>query len=467
MSGLSIAMRGSSFLAQLVLGGILSEGDFGLFAAALGFVAIGASLRSVLRTALIEATAKSPELVDRLYSNTMWAVMAFAAVGVLASPLLGAVFDNPDLPPLLIPLLILVPLQIVPVVGMARINEALQFQRFGRIVGSAAVLRHAVTVVAALLGFGPYSFVLGVGAAVVTEIVSVRLIVGSLPRLMRPTFFSGFSLKDRTGDRRWIWPTAIALSLAVSGDYLGASAILTVEVVGLYFFAYQLTGALFEPMNTAANTVLVPAFVKIDDLEKRRSSFVEIVQTLSVFSTLFFVTAAVTVAPITHLLWGGKWDGSIFAILAFAIYAPIRLVHPISQSIARGCGYWSLFASDMVLAGAVTVVSAVIGAAVGGLETLVIFVVCGHFLVTMASLLRLASRLGAPWVDVLLAVLTPWSIGLVGLELVHLTTAGIDSVDVGGAVVRFVLLVVYLSVALVVPFRRRIMATVQPILQRA
>jgi O-antigen/teichoic acid export membrane protein len=471
MAAVSVAMRGSSVIAQLILGRVLIDEEFGLYALALGFVTVGSALRSVLRPVLIEATANEPSEVQRIFSNTMWAVIAFAVVGIGLTPLIGRLVDEPDLPPLLVLLLILMPLQLLSSPGVAKINEAMQFSVFGRVVAVAGLLRHAITVIAALAGLGAYSFVVGAFAATLIEVVAVRRIAGPFPALSTPrrrpeaALTSPLNLGGDPG-KRWIWPTAIALALALSGDYLGASIFASTALLGVYFFAYQLTGALFEPMNLAANTVLVPAFVKISDEETRRSSFITTVKTLSVFGTLFFMAASVGVAPLTNWLWGGRWDDAIFAIIAFAVYAPIRLIHPSTQSIARGCGMWSLFATDMIAVGVVTFLSALIGAAIGGLSTLVLFVVGGHFLVTLSAVVRVGHRLGSPLVSVVSSLLGPWLTGLAGLGIAHVLTDGIDSTDWTGLPVRVLIVAAALVVGLLIPHRNLIRTTVGSMVNR-
>ncbi len=458
MSLVAVGLRASSFLAQLVLGRVLVDEEFGLYALALGFVTIQSAVRSVLRPVLIEAISKDPEEADHLFRTVLYGLMALAVVGAALSPVIGRLFDEPRLAALLVPMLLIMPLQLAPSKGGATISEAMLFGRVGRIEGMAGLFRHGGTVAAALLGFGAFSFVIGSVAATIAENVLVRKYLGSWPSLAPPDFHkvrsraAAFWSGGQT--RRWIWVSGVALALGASGDYLGASLTADVALVGTYFFAYQLTGALFVPMNLAASTVLVPAFTRIDEQSARRSSFFTTLRSLSVVGTLFFFSVAVVVAPLIHWLWGGRWDASIFAVIAFAAYAPIRVTHPSSQNIARACGYWSLFVSDMIAVGLITFAAAAVGARVGGLVSLVLFVLAGHLVVALSSAVRLGRRLGASPVAVLRVILQPWLAGLGALAIADRFGGGVDSISWADLPLRIVIMGVLLVLVVVIPERR-------------
>jgi hypothetical protein len=67
----SIAARGASFFAQLVLGRLLLPEDFGVYAIALTFTTLAASANSVLRSFLVDALKKDWDF-GGLYRLVMW-----------------------------------------------------------------------------------------------------------------------------------------------------------------------------------------------------------------------------------------------------------------------------------------------------------------------------------------------------------------------------------------------------------
>jgi O-antigen/teichoic acid export membrane protein len=458
MSLAAVALRTSSFLAQLILGRLLVEEDFGIYALALSFVAIHASLRSVMRPVLIEALSKDPAEADYLHRCVVWGLGALALVGMALAVPVSEAFDRPRLAPLLMLMLALMPFQLASIRGAATISHAMAFGNAGRLETAAGLLRHITTVIAAVAGLGPYSFVAGAAAAAATEVVMVRRYLGSWPSL-RPPDWSKVRARaakffESGATRRWIWVSALALSLGSTGDYLGASITAPVAVVGVYFFAYQLTGALFAPMSLAAGTVLVPAFTRIEGQEARRDSYVETLWSLSVVGVLFFFSVASVAAPLTHLLWGGRWDEAAFAIVAFAAYGPIRLTHPVTLNVARACGYWSLFVSDMIATGVVVFTAAAIGAAIGGLQSLVLWVLCGHLALAVVVAVRLGWRLGLSWLSVMRVTLVPSLIGAGALAATHLIGPSVTSPRLVDGVINGALMAVLLTATIVIPQRK-------------
>ncbi|MEM7337897.1 MAG: oligosaccharide flippase family protein [Actinomycetota bacterium] len=422
----SVAIRFSSFIAQLVLGALLLEEDFGLYAIALAFASIGTQLRSVLRPVLVEGMASASVEVDDLFRKLMWQLIAVSVLGAAWAPFMAQGLGKPELTVILAVLLLLMPLQMYPVYGMAVINHRMEFGRFGNVMLFGGALRHVATIIAAFAGAGVHSFTTGVVVAALTELVAVRFYKAKAPSLL-PIPAPGWpTLRGGRSDgsvRRWLWPSAIALALAVYGDYLGATiAGASTVIVGLYFFGYQLAGAIFQPMNLAASTVLVPAFVRLEGVERRRAGFLKTIRATSLAGTLCFATAAVALAPLTDLLWNGKWNAAIFGIVGFAIYAPIRLIHPTAQAIARGCGQWNLYMSDMAITAVVTVATAFVGAMIGGLEALVIGVIAGHLLITLISTVRLGWYLEVGTLSSLAAALVPWLGGLIALGVAHIAS---------------------------------------------
>jgi len=465
MSAVALLGRISSLAAQLILGRLLIEDDFGLYALALGWVAIAAAVRSIMRPVLIEALTNSPEEAEHLLRTVLYTLIGLAVAGVAAAPLISSSFDRDGLTGLLIPMFLLMPLQLAPTMGLAKLSTSLDFGGVGRVEAVAALTRHGATIIAALAGLGPLSFAVGMFGAAVAEHGLVRRYLGAWPSYRPPDLHAVRSRLSAwlagTQTRRWIWLSAVALALGVSGDYLGASLFATTALVGVYFFAYQLTGALFDPMNVVATTVLVPAFANIDEQEARRNAYLTTLHSLTVVGTLFFFGAIAFLGPVIHWLWDGKWDAAIPAVVAFAAYAPMRLTHPCTQNVARACGYWGLFVSDMILVGSITFVTAAVGARIGGLNTLVLWVIGGHLLVTLVSAYRLSRRLDASYVAVARTILQPWLVGLVALAVADRFGGDLASVAWSDVPVRVLVIGLVLLAGVVVPARTMLIGLAQ------
>ena len=167
MSLVSLVQRSSSFVAQLFLGTLLFEDDYGLFAIALGLTSIGAALRSVLQPVLINHLEHDPEAFNRTYRTTLLGLWMLTAAGIASSSLIESALDAPGLQPLLNILLFLVPFQVFAGFATARISHRLDFGQIAKTLSIVSLLRNLAMVVFAFAGFGVLSFAFCTATAVV------------------------------------------------------------------------------------------------------------------------------------------------------------------------------------------------------------------------------------------------------------------------------------------------------------
>jgi len=469
MTLVSVIQRSSSFVGQLFLGTILFEEDYALFAIALGLTSIGAALRSVLQPVLINQLENQPDAFKTTYRTVLTSLWGLTIAGVVASSLLETVLSAPGLQPLLILLLLTMPFQLLAGFGTARISHGLRFGQVGAAMSAVAIARNIATVLFALGGLGAISFALGGAISVAVELLllsrytSLTVSPGLLSKQTLLDVKHSLTSKSRTETRRWIWPSALAVALANNGDYTVASLWASKQIVGLYYFAFTLTGAFWVLLNSAVSTVLVPGFVALKSLDERRVRLMETLSISSVVSVLFFNSIAVVMAPMIHSLWDGKWDGAIPAVLVFSVFAPLQFIHPVVQAIARGTAHWSLYFTDIALTAVLTLLAAGIGAATGGLGTIAVLVVGVDVFVSYVSLVRLCRALQTSAFDAIRAATMPWLLGLTSLIGAHLLHP-LDDPDISGSIQRLPVFAALLIVMVALPYRNSVSGMVRSIL---
>lgn len=469
MTGVSVAQRLSGFAAHWILGLILFEDDFGLFAVGLGLTTIGASVRSTLQPVLIGHLEHNPEAFARTYRTTLASLWAFTLAGMAGSGLIEDFLDAPGLRPILVVLLLTMPFQMVAGTGMARISHSLDFTSVGKTLTTMAVLRHLATVLFALAGLGPMSFALGQVVATVVELAvlsrytSLTIRPGLLSRATITDIATSLTRWRRAADRRWVWISAVALTLANSGQFSVAKLWATKSTIGVYYFAFGLTGAFWLPLTLSINTVLVPGFVALTTNEQRRARFVETISMLSVVGVLFFHTVAVTIVPLAGVLWGEKWQEAFPAFLVLSVLAPLQLLHPVLHAIERGTNQWTLYLVDIVASAVLTSLAAGVGAYLGGPTLIVTLVAGGEILVTFAALIRLSRIFGAPLSRVLTASTPPWVLGLGALAVAHLVHP-LDDPSLIDSLVRFVVFTAASMVLVIIPYRAPLLALARSVI---
>src|SRR5690606_9814407 len=133
--GLSmIVTKLGSFIAQLVLGWLLAEDDFALYAVAISLTGVIGAVRDGGVSKLLVQRGHE---FDRLARAAGQLAMAFnlfaAAVLVLAAPYAAAFYDRPALPPLLWVLALSLPLGTPAMLHKARLQTRMGFERLARL----------------------------------------------------------------------------------------------------------------------------------------------------------------------------------------------------------------------------------------------------------------------------------------------------------------------------------------------
>ncbi|MEZ5341267.1 MAG: oligosaccharide flippase family protein [Acidimicrobiales bacterium] len=359
----SVVMRAGGLIGQVVAGYVLSAGDFGLFAATLGFGSISAALLSTLRPLFIE------RLTNNQSADALWRViLAFlTAAAVLligfAEPIAGLI-NRPDATGVLRLMAPTLPLQFFQVIGIAKLSATFRFQDSSRILTVASLARHGSLILFALSGFGVASLVLPIYVESIVQVYLLRRSAGPFPRLVGEVR----GVVGRYGQTLgWLLLCAVGLALTLSGDYLFITPLETAAIVGFYFFGYQLSSALTQPFTMAATSVLVPSFASIrSDLDRTRSSFLEAIGLLLVVSGLAFGFVAVTASFAINAVWGGASSDSVAVVAIMAIGTPFRILQP-TCSLLQASAQWRRLGLVMTV-GATAVIPAVIGASVGGLR---------------------------------------------------------------------------------------------------
>ena len=343
----SVVARGASFIAQLVLGRLLLPEDFGLFAIALTFTTLAAAANSVLRSFLVDGMKRGWD-IEALYRLVVWTTLAVTVVFSALSPALAAPFDEDGLVPVLLALNLTMPLQVLPALGMARLTHELRYRDLSRLWTISAVARQGVTVAAALAGMGAMSFVLGVVVGSASEWMIARRATGP-----SPSWFGTLRLDQvqrQAGDLRVLPLSILVLALWINGDYAAAGLFETALVVGVYFFAYQLTTALTQPFTLAVSSVLLPRFHHDHHDQAEQDAFRLTMLLVPLLSGLPFGLLAVLAAPLTNLVWGGEWDPAIEAIIILGLVTPVKLLLSTSLSVLQARGDWKRYTHLLALA---------------------------------------------------------------------------------------------------------------------
>lgn len=399
--------KASSFVSQLALGWLLSKDDFGIYAIAVS----AGSLASVFkdggtRKILIHQGDQFERLATPVFQLSLAFNCATAGVLALAAPWIGQAYRATELPPLLWIVAASIVLSTFGTVQRTKLTVDLRFRANSAISAASAVLRHAATVLFALLGFGPQSFVLPLILVALFEAAAGYVLVGSA---RRGPSLDWATAKLLMGQSQWLILSTLLMVLSLQGDYLVAGAIQTKEVLGVYFFAFQLTVALSAPFSSSVNAVLTPSLARLkDDVPRQGKALLKSLRVLAMIAAPACTALVVIAAPAVAILWRGKWDAAVGAVQVLALSLPLRLLTPISMSLIDSRGQWRRGALLMALDAAGTLGAAALGAALGDAVVLAACVSAERAVVSVVQCVAAARLVHVPLGELAGAVFVPF-----------------------------------------------------------
>ena len=336
----------ASLASQFVLGWLLSKSDFGLYAAATSCVSLASALRDGgSGKYLIQQGAE----FARYASSVRRIAWAFNILAALVLLVLSQIKSRDEGYAGVQGLLILISLSIViaspSVLGRAMASYRLEFKSIAQITSMTIVIRYASMIMLAVFGFGVYSFAIPLVLVAIAETMAF----GRLYRRLMPVVDSGTECVESNcieilRSTKWIMLGAVAIALINTGDYLVLGSYLQPEVLGVYFFGYQLSVAVSSVFTASMQQVLLPVFGK---LQENKDGQLELAVHKSL-GLLFALSGPVCVAAalfsptLISILWGDKWTSAVPVCQAMLLSLSIRLSTPVVRAAIESLGRWRL-----------------------------------------------------------------------------------------------------------------------------
>jgi len=313
-----LATRVVSLICQMALSYLLMPEHFGLLAMADAI----AVLAGVLQLIGVREILVSRQKRFHLWANACFWLMTFsglvaAAIITGAAPLMARAYDNPQLAGMLYIIALSIPFSSMSVVGEAKLQAELRFKYLACVLGVWAVLLPTLTIVFALLGFGPYSFVLPRVIVAVLRLAMVqraaRLRLRWNPQFRRWRFILGTSAL--------VFVTSLLLIVIQVGDRTLLSLFVDERALGLYIFAYSFSLQVIMMISINLQGVLFATLAKLNDERDRQlRAFVRASRVLAtVVAPICLVQAAASESIVRTLFDYDKWKDSVPAMQALAI----------------------------------------------------------------------------------------------------------------------------------------------------
>ena len=338
--GLStVVVKVLSFIAiTLVLARVLEPSDFGLVGIA--WLAINAFdfLREMgISSALIyrqdddDGVAADVAFIALIISSIVIYIVIF-----LISPLIELFFrDAHGLTPVLRVLGLIMIINGISQTPYTLLAKNLQFRNKAIPEIIAGVTNSVIAIVLALRGFGVWALVIGylVGGVMRTSLVWFFTSWRPKPRFDRQVWREMIDYGRHIVGSRFMIFGITNLDDALIGRMLGATSL------GFYTFAYRLSNVPATHVTRLVNSVMFPAYSKIQEDHKRvRRIFFDTIQAVGLISIPLALGTMVLGPNFVHNYYQGKWDASILAMQWLVIYGLARSIAANMGNIYRSLG---------------------------------------------------------------------------------------------------------------------------------
>lgn len=357
----SAAARACGVVAQLVLGGSLSDADFGIFALAMGVTSLTMCLRGgnvvgYLQTLDHERFRREAGGFIRLSGLACLIGLGATLLAALWAP---AFVATPGIRGVLVAFACTSCVPFFSMPSRARLAACLAFGRLAVVDCVSAFVRAGVAIALAVQGMGAYALVIPI---VVSGVVEVLLLNHLMPVPVLRLAVHADNTRAAAHTVRWTMLAAVASTMIYQGDYLGASYFVSTDVLGQYFFAYSLCNQIGYLSTSMLGGIIAPIIARMgDDQQRQEAAGRRLAAGLALVMPGILMTLPVAFPEFDRLVWSGRWEGVRWPLVLMAPHLACLLTTTLLHGALHGRGHFRLPA----LLECVRAVALLAGAALG------------------------------------------------------------------------------------------------------
>lgn len=304
-------------LSTIILARLLSREEFGVAAYALTFI----SLLEVLEFFGLGSALIYFPRDDQASSTAFWlglsANLGLCALAWFSAPLVADFFHDPAVVPLTRVLAFSFPLSALGAIHSILLRKELSFQKKFIPDLSKSFGKGLVSIVAAALGYGYWSLVIGQIASECFQVIAFWAVMPWRPRfrfvsrLLRPMLAYGSKIV-----------VVDLLNVAIRQvDYLLVGHFLGAAPLGVYTVAFRIPDLLILQLCSILGTVLFPVYVRLNrDPASLRTGFLSTLRHVTLITVPIGLGIAITARPLVTILFSDQWLEAVVPLQALAVY---------------------------------------------------------------------------------------------------------------------------------------------------
>lgn len=410
MIGATGAAKALGLACQLALAWFLTQRDYGVYAIAVSLSVFLSVMRDGGLPMVLEQKGKrfnefaGPAFWMMLCMNCATALLIACVAGPAAE-----LYHIPELAGVIMLFAATIPLTVVPSMLSVRLAVDLRFRELGLIQVVSAIARNSLMFFFAWRGFGARSLLLPALVTSVTDSLLLWLTSRYSPWKMAPKLRLWPEL---FADGRWILLGTFSIAMGNNGSYFVLGKLLPSELVGTYFFAYQLVVQLGVLLSDNVYQVLVPTFARIGlDAARLRAAVPRALGVVVLVGAVASLSIAAVYDPLEQVLWHGKWAAASHTVQILAVVWPAAAAVSVLRALQIATGHFRQWGVVTLVNAVASIAGTALGAYLGGSPGVAavgfgLGVLFGAWLNAAMSL----PRIGLHAQEVASAVLRPWII---------------------------------------------------------
>ena len=347
-------------VTMAVLARLLTPADFGV----VGYTTLVIAYLGVLMdlgfgAALIQRRHQVAEAAETVYAVNLILGAVLTAATILGAPLVADFFREPLVTPLLRVLGFTFMLEALGSVPLVLLKRDLAFRRKLIPDVGRSLVKGAVSIGAAVAGFGVWALVWGQLAGVMASVVLAWAVIGSRPhpRIHRA------QLRSLTKFGAPLIVTDIQYAIWANLDYVVVGRLLGDSALGVYTLAYRLPELLVQSVWRVLGNAIFPVFSTIQEradlLRRGYLATIRYTQTIVVPLCIgLFLTAEQSV----QTLFGSQWAEAVPVLRVMAVFSLIGSIGVNAGDVYKALGRTGVLARLATLELIVLVPALLIGA---------------------------------------------------------------------------------------------------------
>lgn len=331
----NLVRQALTFGLSILLARLLGPNDYGLVGIATVYIVFLSALQDLGIGQSVVYFANAEDALATYCTLSTAAGFALSLIVFLSAPLLGRVYNLPELVPVMRWLSITLFLSGARSVPQAIITKRLLFRKIA-IIETAGGLCSAVTAVwLAWHGFGVWSLVTNL---VLSSSLNTALVFAAQP----PKFTVKPDLKLCKAMIRWGSPltgSTLLCNFYENADDMVVGKLMNAEQLGCYSLAFRLATLVNERIGAIISRVSFPALSGMrDNPEGRIRHWLSVTQKSALISFPFLAVLAVTAHDLIAVMLGVKWLPAVVPLRLLCVVGMLRVLTPIAVNMIAALG---------------------------------------------------------------------------------------------------------------------------------